>query len=191
MSCVQHKTRREFLASRYQHFFLLLTQRLSPVTRTRSRNAAMLHCYCAPRAQTECFKPQPSSRSSPNAGFSAASVPAHSSLPASAAQPRPASPSATTTDAQGTSAEGAPEVEAGRSVSREAARAEEQPAGPYGDFPDKPGHLASAEQCQLANGGVCWHLLQMAVRARQIAQKTEDNTVGSFTQLTSPACSCS
>ncbi|KAL3145911.1 hypothetical protein ABBQ38_015279 [Trebouxia sp. C0009 RCD-2024] len=62
-------------------------------------------------------------------------------------------------------------------AARGAAGAVGQPAGQLGDLPDKPGHLASAEQCRLANGGVCWHLLQMAVRARQIAQKSEDNSV--------------
>ena len=66
---------------------------------------------------------------------------------------------------------------------RGAVGAEEQAAGPYGDLPDKPGHLATAEQCRLANGGVCWHLLQMAVRARQIAQRSQDDSVSSHTCL--------
>ncbi|DBA80626.1 TPA: hypothetical protein ACH3X1_007876 [Trebouxia sp. C0004] len=51
---------------------------------------------------------------------------------------------------------------------------QQQHRGMYGDFPDKPGHLATVEQCRLANGGVCWHLLQMAVRARQFVQKGRD-----------------
>lgn len=64
---------------------------------------------------------------------------------------------------------------------REAIGAEEQAVGPCGDLPDKPGHLATAEQCRLANGGVCWHLLQMAVRARQIVQRSEDDSVSIYT----------
>ena len=79
----------------------------------------------------------------------------------------------------GASSEGTPDVTAGiaSETAREAAGAEEQPAGQLGDLPDKPGHLATAEQCRLANGGVSWHLLQMAVRARQIAQKSDDDSV--------------
>jgi len=56
---------------------------------------------------------------------------------------------------------------------------QQQHNGMYGDLPDKPGHLATVEQCRLANGGVCWHLLQMAVRARQIVQKSNDAEVRS------------
>ena len=47
------------------------------------------------------------------------------------------------------------------------------PEGQLGDLPDKPGHLATAEQCQAANGGVCWHLLQIAIKAREIACKAD------------------
>ncbi len=56
---------------------------------------------------------------------------------------------------------------------------QQQHSGMLGDLPDKPGHLATVEQCLLANGGVCWHLLQMAVRARQIVQKSSDAKVRS------------
>lgn len=56
---------------------------------------------------------------------------------------------------------------------------QQQHSGMYGDLPDKPGHLATVEQCRLANGGVCWHLLQMAVRARQLVQKSNDAKVRS------------
>lgn len=79
----------------------------------------------------------------------------------------------------GASSEGTPDVitEGAPEAAREPAGAEGQPAGQLGDLPDKPGHLATSEQCRLANGGVCWHLLQMAVRARQIAQKSEDDSV--------------
>ena len=79
----------------------------------------------------------------------------------------------------GASSEDTPDVITGRAAeaAREPAEAEGQPAGQLGDLPDKPGHLATAEQCRLANGGVCWHLLQIAVRARQIAQKSEDDSV--------------
>lgn len=52
-----------------------------------------------------------------------------------------------------------------------------QHRGWHGDLPDKPGHLDTAAQCRLANAGVCWHLLQMAVRARQITQKSDDAQV--------------
>ena len=74
---------------------------------------------------------------------------------------------------------GTPDVVTGRApeAAREPAGAARQPAGQLGDLPDKPGHLATAEQCRLANGGVCWHLLQMAVRARQIVQKSNDESV--------------
>ncbi|DBB03686.1 TPA: hypothetical protein ACH3X3_011009 [Trebouxia sp. C0006] len=51
---------------------------------------------------------------------------------------------------------------------------QQQHSGMLGDLPDKPGHLATVEQCRVANGGVCWHLLQMAVRARQFVQKSND-----------------
>ena len=98
---------------------------------------------------------------------------------------------------QGTTDEAATEVStAGQEAARaeqecsaEAARAGQQGAGTwtqgqeqqhedlYGDLLDKPGHLATAEQCRLANGGVCWHLLQMAVKARAIAQRTNDSSV--------------
>ena len=79
----------------------------------------------------------------------------------------------------GPSSEGTSDVTTGHApeAAREPAGAEGQPAGQLGDLPDKPGHLATAEQCRLANGGVCWHLLQMAVRARQIAQKSDDDSV--------------
>ena len=56
---------------------------------------------------------------------------------------------------------------------------QQQHSGMYGDLPDKPGHLATVEQCRLANGGVCWQLLQMAVRARQFVQKSSDAEVRS------------
>ena len=56
---------------------------------------------------------------------------------------------------------------------------QQQHTGMLGDLPDKPGHLATVEQCRLANGGVCWHLLQMAVRARQFVQKSNDAEVRS------------
>lgn len=49
------------------------------------------------------------------------------------------------------------------------------PEGQLGDLPDRPGLLATVEACRVANGGVCWHLLQMAVKAREIARK--DDTV--------------
>ena len=47
------------------------------------------------------------------------------------------------------------------------------PEGQLGDLPDKPGHLATAQQCQAANGGICWHLMQMAIKAREIARKAD------------------
>jgi len=56
---------------------------------------------------------------------------------------------------------------------------QQQHIGMLSDLPDKPGHLATVEQCRLANGGVCWHLLQMAVRARQFVQKSNDAEVRS------------
>ena len=56
---------------------------------------------------------------------------------------------------------------------------QQQHSGMLGDLPDKPGHLATVEQCRVANGGVCWHLLQMAVRARQFVQKSNDAEVRS------------
>ena len=56
---------------------------------------------------------------------------------------------------------------------------QQQHSGMLGDLPDKPGHLATVEQCRVANGGVCWHLLQMAVRARQFVQKSNDAKVRS------------
>ena len=72
-----------------------------------------------------------------------------------------------------------PDVITGRpaEAAREPVGPEGQLAGQLGDLPDKPGHLATAEHCRLANGGVCWHLLQMAVRARQIAQRSDDVSV--------------
>lgn len=51
------------------------------------------------------------------------------------------------------------------------ARFQTIPSGQLADLPDRPGHLATVEQCRAANGGVCWHLLQMAVKAREIACK--------------------
>lgn len=51
------------------------------------------------------------------------------------------------------------------------ARVHVYPEGQLGDLPDRPGHLATVEQCRAANGGVCWHLLQMAIKARQIAER--------------------
>lgn len=57
-----------------------------------------------------------------------------------------------------------------------------QHRGWHGDLPDKPGHLDTVEQCRLANAGVCWHLLRMAVRARQITQKSDDAQVSCITK---------
>ena len=73
-------------------------------------------------------------------------------------------------------------------AAREPAEAEGQPAGQLGDLPDKPGHLGTAEQCRLANGGVCWHLLQMAVRSRQSAQKSDDDSVSLPCKVECLAC---
>ena len=75
-----------------------------------------------------------------------------------------------------------------RGAAQEGARegagvSEQQHPRLYGDLPDKPGHLSTVQQCRMANGGVCWHLLQMAVRARQIAQKSDDANVSTH-------CSC-
>jgi len=70
-------------------------------------------------------------------------------------------------------------AEEGQAEDRMQEQQQQQHNGMYGDLPDKPGHLATVEQCRLANGGVCWHLLQMAVRARQIVQKSNDAEVRS------------
>lgn len=50
-------------------------------------------------------------------------------------------------------------------------RAQTYPEGQLADLPDRPGHLATEEDCRVANGGVCWHLLQLAIKARNIARK--------------------
>ena len=55
----------------------------------------------------------------------------------------------------------------------------QQHSGMHGDLSDKPRHLTTVEQCRLANGGVCWQLLQMVVRARQFVQKSNDAKVRS------------
>ena len=94
-------------------------------------------------------------------------MPAHPAVSAHQSQPRASTPEGTLDPITGRPPEAA----------REPVGAGAQPAGQLGDLPDKPGHLATPEQCRLANGGVCWHLLQMAVRARQIAQKSEDDSV--------------
>ena len=64
-------------------------------------------------------------------------------------------------------------------VQQQQQQQQQQHSGMLGDLPDKPGHLATVEQCRVANGGVCWHLLQMAVRARQFVQKSNDAEVRS------------